>query len=68
MMSIDRPEQRAWTVGEKARIVAEAEDLQGESLTAFLQRILLSGGGVTFGRVSVPYEGGRHHRYERMVA
>jgi transposase len=38
MMSIDPPKQRTWTVGEKARIVAEAEHLEGESLTAFLQR------------------------------
>lgn len=38
MMSIDRPKQREWTVGEKAHIVAEAESLEGGLLTAFLQR------------------------------
>lgn len=32
------PKPREWSVAEKARIVAEAEDLEGESLTQFLQR------------------------------
>ena len=34
----DRPKPKAWTVGEKARIVAEAAELEGVRLTALLAR------------------------------
>ena len=33
----ERPKQRTWTVAEKARIVADAANLDGDSLSAFLQ-------------------------------
>ena len=34
----ERPKQRTWTVTEKARIVADAANLDGERLSAFLER------------------------------
>jgi transposase len=34
----DRPKARTWTVAEKARIVADAAALEGDKLTAFLDR------------------------------
>ena len=34
----DRPKPRTWTVAEKARIVADAANLEGDKLTALLQR------------------------------
>lgn len=34
----DRPKPRTWTVAEKARIVADAAALEGDRLTAFLER------------------------------
>lgn len=34
----ERPKQRTWAVADKARIVAEAADLDGDQLTAFLHR------------------------------
>jgi len=38
MVASDRPKQRTWTVAEKARIVADAANLDGDRLTAFLGR------------------------------
>lgn len=33
----DRPTPKTWTVAEKARVVADAANLEGDKLTAFLQ-------------------------------
>jgi len=38
LVTSERQKPRAWTVGEKARIVADAANLDGERLAAFLQR------------------------------
>jgi transposase len=37
-MAPERPKQMAWTVAEKARVVAEAAKLEGDQLTGFLAR------------------------------
>lgn len=38
LVTSERQKPRTWTVGEKARIVADAANLDGERLAAFLQR------------------------------
>ncbi len=38
LVACDKPIVREWTVGQKARVVAEASQLTGEQLTAYLER------------------------------
>jgi transposase len=38
VVTVERRKHKAWSVTDKARIVAEAASLEGDKLTAFLQR------------------------------
>ena len=38
VVSVERPKPKVWTVADKARIVVEASNLDGDQLAAFLQR------------------------------